>query len=72
MTLFTAEAKHILITKISKEMIQLKDFLEELDVKQEDYILYSDSQSTIDLAQNPVYHTKIKHVDIDITSFANF
>jgi len=41
--LFTTEAKFVSITKASKEKIWLKDFLEELDLKQEDYVLYSDS-----------------------------
>jgi len=38
--------------------------LEELDLKQEDYVLYSDNQSAIDLAKNPVYHVKTKHIDV--------
>ena len=42
-------------------MIWLADYLEELGKKQSEKILYSDSQSAIQLVKNPVYHSKTKH-----------
>ena len=43
-------------------MIWLADYLEELGKKKSEKILYSDSQSAIQLVKNPVYHSKTKHI----------
>ena len=45
-------------------MLWLKRFLEELDFNQKEYKVHCDSQSAIQLARNPVYHSKTKHVDV--------
>lgn len=50
------------IAEAGKEMIWLTDYLEELDKKQHEKILYTDSQSAIQLVKNPVYHSKTKHI----------
>ena len=50
------------IAKAEKEMIWLADYLEELGKNQNKKILYSDSQSAIQLVKNPVYHSKTKHI----------
>ena len=52
------------ISEASKEMIWLKNFLEELGKKQADSALYSDSQSAIHLAKNPVFHARTKHIQL--------
>ena len=46
--LFTTEAEYVAITEASKEMVWLQSFLEELGKKQEDNVLYCDSQSDKD------------------------
>jgi len=38
--------------------------MKELGKEQVSLSLHSDSQSVIDLAKNPVYHDKTKHVDV--------
>ena len=43
-------------------MIWLVDYIEELGKKQSEKILYSDSQSAIQLVKNPVFHSKKKHI----------
>lgn len=58
----TTEAEYIAITEASKEMIWLQSFLKELGKKQENSVLYSDSQSVIHLANNPVFHSRTKHI----------
>ena len=58
----TTEAEYVAITKAGKEMIWLHGFLDELGKKQEMGILHSDSQSTIFLAKNLVFHSKSKHI----------
>ena len=39
----------------------MKRFLQELDLKQRDYIVHHDSQSVIDLSKNTMYHARTKH-----------
>ncbi|XP_074364025.1 transmembrane E3 ubiquitin-protein ligase FLY2-like [Apium graveolens] len=46
------------ISEASKEMIWLKNFLEELGKNKADSALYSDSQSAIHLAKNPAFHAR--------------
>lgn len=62
--LSTTEAEYMAISEASKEMIWLKNFLEELGKKQGDNALYSDSQSAIHLAKNPVFHARTKHIQL--------
>ena len=38
--------------------------LDELGFKQENNVLYSDSQNAIYLAKNSVFHSRTKHIDI--------
>ena len=42
----------------------MKNFLQELGVKHDSYILYYDSQSIIHLVKNSTYHSKSKHIDV--------
>ena len=62
--LSTTEAEYMAISEASKEMIWLKNSLEELGKKQADSALYSDSQSAIHLAKNPVFHARTKHIQL--------
>ncbi|KAL0755151.1 hypothetical protein Bca101_092819 [Brassica carinata] len=43
-------------------MIWLQSFLEKLGHDQGKSVLYCDSKSAIDLAKNPVYHARTKHI----------
>ena len=61
-SLSSIEAEYVAIAEAGKEMIWLADYLEELGKKQSKKILYSDSQSVIQLVKNPVYHSKTKHI----------
>ena len=45
-------------------MLWMKRFLQELDLKQRDYIVHCDSQSAIDLSKNMMYHARTKHIDV--------
>ena len=42
----------------------MKWFLQELDLKQRDYIVHYDSLSAIDLRKNTMYHARTKHIDV--------
>ena len=62
--LSTTEAEYVAVTEASKEMVRLQSFLEELGKKQEDNVLYCDSQSAIHLAKNPSFHSRTKHIQL--------
>ena len=54
------EANCIAATEATKEMLWMKWFLQELDLRQKDYIVYYDSQNAIDLSKNTMYHARTK------------
>nr|GEY78011.1 retrovirus-related Pol polyprotein from transposon TNT 1-94 [Tanacetum cinerariifolium] len=62
--LSTTEAEYMAIAEVTKELIWLKNFLKELGNEQVDCALFSDSQSAIHLAKNPVFHSKTKHIQL--------
>ena len=62
--LSTTEAEYIAATEVCKEMLWMKEFLQELGLKQENYVVHCDSQSAIHLCKNPMFHSKSKHIDV--------
>ena len=62
--LFTIEAEYIVVTEASKEMLWMKRFLLELGLSQEEYIVWCDSQSALDLSKNATYHARTKHINV--------
>ena len=63
-SLSVTEAEYIAATEAGKEMLWMKLFLQELDLKQKDYIVHCGSQSAIDLRKNTMYHVRTKHIDM--------
>lgn len=55
----------------NKEMIWLQGLLSELEFHQEEYALYSDSPSVINLAKNLAYHARTKHIDVHLHFIIN-
>ena len=62
--LSTTEAEYIAISEAAKEMIWLKNFLNELGKEQDNASMFSDSQSAISLAKNPIFHSRCKHIQL--------
>jgi hypothetical protein len=64
--LSTMESEYMALTEASKELKWIKTLLTELDCKSniDATDLFSDSQSAIALAKNPVSHARAKHIDI--------
>ncbi|GJR87473.1 retrovirus-related pol polyprotein from transposon TNT 1-94 [Tanacetum coccineum] len=60
----TTEAEYMLIAEAGKELVWLKNFLEELDRAQTECVLFCDNQSAIHLMKNPVFHGRTKHIKI--------
>ena len=62
--LSTIEVEYIAITKGCKEALWMREFLDELGLQKEKYVVYSDSQSVIHLFKNSMFHSRSKHIDI--------
>jgi hypothetical protein len=62
--LSTTEAEYGAAIEACKEMTWLRSLLNELEHKQVDCRLQSDSQSAIHLANNSAFHSRTKHIDI--------
>ena len=64
MALSTKEAEQMAVTEGVKESLWLRGLLDDLIVRQDSVKLSCDSQSTIYLAKNQVYHARIRHIDV--------
>ncbi|XP_062108868.1 secreted RxLR effector protein 161-like [Humulus lupulus] len=64
LSLSTTEADFMATTEAFKEAIWLQEMLEELKKMKGKAKKYSDSQSSIHLCKNLVYHEKSKHIEI--------
>ena len=62
--LSTIEIEYIGVMEAAKEALWLKNLVLEIDLTQEAVTVHCDSQSTLLLAQNSVYHVRMKHIDI--------
>ncbi|MCO5599310.1 hypothetical protein L7F22_053411 [Adiantum nelumboides] len=63
-TLSTTEAEYDAASEACKEAIWLTRLVGDLGIVREIPVLHCDSQSAIQLARNPVFHAKTKHVDV--------
>ena len=63
-SLSTTKVEYIIATKACKKAIWLNWLVEDLEVTIGTPMLYSDSMSAIQLAQNPVFHAKTKHIKV--------
>jgi hypothetical protein len=54
----------VAVTKARKEMVWLQGFFYELGKKNENGVLHSNSQSTIFLAKNSMYHSRMKNIQL--------
>ena len=62
--LSTTEAEYIALTEAGKEALWLKTLFQDLDLKQDRFVVHCDSQSAIDLSKNATYHYRTKHIDV--------
>ena len=62
--LSTTEAEYIAAAEVGKKILWLKHFLQELGFNQNEYKVHCDSQSTVDLCNDSLYHSCTKHIDI--------
>ncbi|KAL2253784.1 UNVERIFIED_CONTAM: Retrovirus-related Pol polyprotein from transposon TNT 1-94 [Sesamum indicum] len=62
--LSTTEAEYIATTEAFKEALWLSGLLNEIGFLKEKPVIFSDSQSAIQLCKNPVFHDRTKHIDV--------
>ena len=63
--LSSCEAEYMAACQAGKEAVWLKNFLLELNIKfDKSFVIYSDSQSALQLMKNPVFHSRTKHIGI--------
>ena len=62
--LSTIEAEYIVANEAGKEMLWMKQFLQELGLMQDKYVVHCDSQSAIDLSKNATFHSRSKHIEV--------
>ena len=60
----TIETEYVAASEACKEAIWLARLVGDLGINVEMPVLHCDSQSAIQLAKNPVFHAKTKHVDV--------
>ncbi|KAL2227396.1 UNVERIFIED_CONTAM: Retrovirus-related Pol polyprotein from transposon TNT 1-94 [Sesamum indicum] len=62
--LSTTEAEYIATTEAFKEALWLDGLIKEIGFSKEKLVIFSDSQSSIQLCKNPVFHDRTKHIDV--------
>lgn len=64
--LSSCEAEYMALTEATKELYYLYSIYNELPLLKPSFnnLIYTDSQSAIELAKNPLYHPRTKHVAI--------
>lgn len=60
--LSSTEAEYMSLAHGAKEVIFLRELLNELDVKQDQTVVNVDNQSAIAMANNPIHHQRTKHI----------
>jgi hypothetical protein len=65
-TLSSTEAEYLALADAGKEAIYFKGIVNDLDIIKIDapLVLYEDNKGAIDLAHNPKFHSRTKHIDI--------
>ncbi|XP_019266000.1 PREDICTED: uncharacterized protein LOC109243508 [Nicotiana attenuata] len=65
-SLSSAEAEYRSLRKVVGELVWVQRLLEELIVSCPDPIqVFCDSQTTIHIAKNPIFHERTKHIEVD-------
>lgn len=62
--LSTTKSKYVAITEAIKDAVWLKGLLSEIGYLDNKVVLFSDSQSAIQLCKNHVFHDRTKHINV--------
>ena len=62
----STEAKYRSITQTSTELIWIHTLLTKLQVSFTTSVIFCDNQSVVSIAHNPIFHSRTKHMEIDV------
>ena len=62
--LSTIEVEYIAVTEAIKEAIWLQGLLREINVFKGKAVIFTDSQSSLQLCKNPIFHERTKHIEV--------
>jgi len=62
----STEAEYHSLAQTSTELIWIRTLLTELHVSFNTPVLYCDNQTVVSIAHNPVFHSRTKHMEIDV------
>ena len=69
----STEAEYIALYEAVKECIWLKNILSEIDLFEvSPVVIYEDNSSTLRASENPVEHSKLKHMEINIHAIRDY
>jgi hypothetical protein len=66
-SLSTMEAKFLVLANTTKEILSIRQFLDELGIKYNKSVaspIFCDNQAAIEAIHNPMHKTRAKHIDI--------
>ena len=63
-SLSTAEAEYITVGSYCSQLLCMKKLLTDYEITQDTMVIYCDNSSAIDTFENPVQHSKTKHIEI--------
>lgn len=62
----STEAEYQSLVQTSIELTWIRTLLTELHVSFQTPMIYCDNQSAVSIAHNPVFHSRTKHMEIDV------
>ena len=66
MARLSTEAEYRSLAQTSTELTWIRTLLIELHVSFQTPMIYCDNQSAVSIAHNPVFHSRTKHMEIDV------
>ncbi len=60
----SCEVEYMALSKVAKEAIWARRFLKELGYEDKSILIYEDNIEAIDLIINPLFHKRIKHIEV--------
>lgn len=62
--LSSTEAEYMAMSEATKEAIYWCNFLKEIGIESSPIVLFNDNRGAGELAKNPVFHSRTKHIDV--------
>ena len=63
-SLFTIEAKYIVVENCCTQLLWMKQMLKDYGIKQGAMCIHCDNSSVMNISKNPIFHSCTKHIEI--------